>query len=543
MKMGGGKKKNTPNNRQGQQNTAGPKPQQLQQNEMPKDTTKENRDVTEDRPPGEVTAEMKELIKSVIDLKITNDVTQIAGSSQTGNASARSGHEKKGANTEEVAKQPSKSKEEVMAERKARAAEAKARKAAAAAAKKAAKEGVQPQRNGRNENEERAPSHEKGSKGGKAKEPNPKGSLRKAASSEGAAKPNGNEAVKSAFSSGTSSSRPSQPFKRVHFDMTPSEGNGPNQRERHPSFTDVSTANVHPAFLNFAARCEAREVIGIDAVCVAFIHAFKEFLNEYKLSENRKMSHDLDQAIRPHFSYLTQNGTQPFPLALGNLIRQLKKEINQLPDGTSELDGKNELMEWLDDFCSQNFDLALRAISSFCLSKMESTNYVLTYSWCPVVERVLLDAYEQKLSLHVCVLDSPVEPRGRCLAKTLCSRNIACTYGMLNAIGYVIKQCRLVLLGCSAILSNGFVVADRGASQVALVAAAANVPVLVAAQTLKFVDRVQTFDRSVREVSALVGERQETIPADLVTAVVTELRIVPPSSAPAVLKAKQLAVG
>uniref|UniRef100_A0A914RNN9 Translation initiation factor eIF2B subunit delta n=1 Tax=Parascaris equorum TaxID=6256 RepID=A0A914RNN9_PAREQ len=120
--------------------------------------------------------------------------------------------------------------------------------------------------------------------------------------------------------------------------------------------------------------------------------------------------------------------------------------------------------------------------------------------------------------------------------------------------------CRLVLLGCSAILSNGCVVADRGASQVALVAAASNVPVLVVAQTLKFVDRVrfhlesfsllghdlfkvQTFDRSAREVSALIGERQETIPADLVTAVVTELRIVPPSSAPAVLKAKQLAIG
>uniref|UniRef100_A0A0M3HGI7 Translation initiation factor eIF2B subunit delta n=1 Tax=Ascaris lumbricoides TaxID=6252 RepID=A0A0M3HGI7_ASCLU len=117
-----------------------------------------------------------------------------------------------------------------------------------------------------------------------------------------------------------------------------------------------------------------------------------------------------------------------------------------------------------------------------------------------------------------------------------------------SVIGSVVKClvdgiCRLVLLGCSAILSNGCVVADRGASQVALVAAASNVPVLVVAQTLKFVDRVQTFDRSAREVSALIGERQETIPADLVTAVVTELRIVPPSSAPAVLKAKQLAIG
>lgn len=48
----------------------------------------------------------------------------------------------------------------------------------------------------------------------------------------------------------------------------------------------------------------------------------------------------------------------------------------------------------------------------------------------------------------------------------------------------------MVLLGCSAILSNGFAVAERGTSQVALVASASNIPVLVAAQTCKFVDRV-----------------------------------------------------
>lgn len=38
-------------------------------------------------------------------------------------------------------------------------------------------------------------------------------------------------------------------------------------------------------------------------------------------------------------------------------------------------------------------------------------------------------------------------------------------------------------------------------------------------------------------------DQMEILPADLVTAVVTELRILHPSSAPAVLKAKQLAVG
>lgn len=56
----------------------------------------------------------------------------------------------------------------------------------------------------------------------------------------------------------------------------------------------------------------------------------------------------------------------------------------------------------------------------------------------------------------------------------------------------------MVLLGCSAILSNGYVVADRGSSSVALVASAANVPVLVATQTFKFVDTVSYCTRTLK---------------------------------------------
>uniref|UniRef100_A0A0M3IK04 Translation initiation factor eIF2B subunit delta n=1 Tax=Ascaris lumbricoides TaxID=6252 RepID=A0A0M3IK04_ASCLU len=436
--MGGGKKKNPPNNRQQATNTAKPKPQQ-QHNKVARAVTGEEHGNTTERHARDVSAEVKELLKNVVDLRITSDAPGTARSSKGADSHQCASSQKQfgEGSTEE---QPTKTKEEILAERKAKAAEAKARKAAAAAAKKAASEGgsssgtSELQINEHNKKKHEAKTREMSNYEGEPKESKQKEFPQNEIPEEKAARPNGSDIVKSAISSKSSSARPSQPFKHVHFDMTPPEGNVASQRQRHPSFTEVSTANVHSSFLNFAARCEAKDIVGIDAVCVAFIHAFKEarlfssfdvsescvgqfcfaaFLSDYTMNENRKMSHDLDQAIRPHFSYLTQNGSQPFPLALGNLIRQLKKEINRLPDDISELDGKSALSEWLDDFCSQNFDLALRAISSFCLSKMISAPYILTYSWCPVVERVLLDAYEQKLCLHVCVLDSPVEPRGQ----------------------------------------------------------------------------------------------------------------------------------
>lgn len=53
---------------------------------------------------------------------------------------------------------------------------------------------------------------------------------------------------------------------------------------------------------------------------------------------------------------------------------------------------------------------------------------------------------------------------------------------------------------------------------------------------------MQSFSHGIHEVNTLMSERKEVVAADLITALVTELRILPPSSAPAVLKAKQLAV-
>lgn len=75
-------------------------------------------------------------------------------------------------------------------------------------------------------------------------------------------------------------------------------------------------------------------------------------------------------------------------------------------------------------------------------------------------------------------------------------------------------------------------------SLLALCAQAKNIPVLVAAKTCTFVDKVRLDEHLA---TALLTEPIETIPEDLVTALVTDLRILPPSSAPAVLKAKQLA--
>lgn len=141
-----------------------------------------------------------------------------------------------------------------------------------------------------------------------------------------------------------------------------------------------------------------------------------------------------------------------------------------------------------------------------------------------------------------------------------------------------------VLLGAHALLANGYVMGRAGSSQIALVAKHFNVPVLVCCETYKFTERVQTDSIVFNELGMYfrhrikyyiyiitfnsiinysnkiflgnendvmpkeqwlnnryltpLGLRYDVTTSDLITAVVTEIAILPCTSVPVVLRVR-----
>jgi translation initiation factor 2B subunit (eIF-2B alpha/beta/delta family) len=329
---------------------------------------------------------------------------------------------------------------------------------------------------------------------------------------------------------------------KVRFDIQPGNTAAkPNDHKpRKSKFILATPTNVHPVFRRLSARCDANKLSGVNELLYEFHGTLIEFINGYNGEPDISYKASLKTTIQPQLNCLSDNSARPFPLAMGNLIRQFRKKLNGLDENLSVQETKEHLTEWIKEKRIENFELAGKAITEFTIQKLRSQSHrnILTYSRCPVVEQIILTAAaEENLDLHVFVVDSPIG-HGKVLLDTFSEHNILCTYGELSSIGYLIDQVSLVLLGCSGILSNGRVVAPRGSSLLALCAQTKNIPVLVAAKTCTFVDKVR-LDEHIS--TALLSEPIETIPEDLVTALVTDIRILPPSSAPAVLKAKQLA--
>ena len=123
---------------------------------------------------------------------------------------------------------------------------------------------------------------------------------------------------------------------------------------------------------------------------------------------------------------------------------------------------------------------------------IEDSDVILTYGFSSLVKRILLEAHAAGKKFRVVVLDAHPHCDGLELLRRLVAARIPTTYMLISAAPYIMPEVTKVLLGAHALLANGNVMSRVGASQVALVAKAHNVPVLVCCETYKFCEKVQT---------------------------------------------------
>lgn len=194
-------------------------------------------------------------------------------------------------------------------------------------------------------------------------------------------------------------------------------------------------------------------------------------------------------------------------------------------------------------------------------------NIFLFYSYSSsLIDYILKHAQtEGKVNFSVIVVDSRPFLEGQELLRKLVSYNINCTYVLINAVSFIMPEVTKVLLGAHALLSNGYVMARTGTAQVALVARSFNVPVLVCCETHKFTERFQTDaivynelgnpdDLVVSHTCKLsnwqsqhklvpLNLNYDITPPELVTAVVTEVAVLPCTSVPVILRYRPTEIG
>ncbi|XP_061096970.1 translation initiation factor eIF-2B subunit delta isoform X1 [Conger conger] len=324
----------------------------------------------------------------------------------------------------------------------------------------------------------------------------------------------------------------------------------------------IPSTVIHPAIVRLGLQYSQGIVAGSNSRSIALLHAFKQVVRDYSTPPNEELSRDLVNKLKPYISFLNQ--CRPLSASMGNAIKYMKKEISNIPSHCKEEEAKATLLTCIDKYITEKIQLAAEAISKYAIEKISDGDVILVYGCSSLVNHILSEAFEKERKFRVIVVDSRPRLEGREALRRLVKKGIHCTYVLISALSYILPEVSKVFLGAHALLANGYVMSRVGTSQIALVAKAYNVPVLVCCETYKFCERVQTdsfVSNELDDPDDLIVTRKgktqlehwqkvrslgllnlvyDVTPPDFVDLVITDLGMIPCTSVPVVLRVKNV---
>lgn len=109
----------------------------------------------------------------------------------------------------------------------------------------------------------------------------------------------------------------------------------------------------------------------------------------------------------------------------------------------------------------------------------------------PMLEGSSINLHSHRQTFVLIIVPLFVYGLGKRLLSILASAGIQCTYILLPAVGAIINEVSLVLVGAHSIHSNGAVYSRAGTALVAMMAKQHSVPVVVCCETYKYSETVQ----------------------------------------------------
>jgi translation initiation factor eIF-2B subunit delta len=244
-------------------------------------------------------------------------------------------------------------------------------------------------------------------------------------------------------------------------------------------------------------------------------------------------------------------------------IRWLKKGMADIVEHDPPLnddEARAQLIERIEHFIRERITMADKLIVQNGLQKIHDGDVILTYAKSSVVENLLLETKKKGIDFKVIVVDSRPLFEGKHLLRRLVAAGIDCSYHLLSSVYIALKSVTKVIMGAHALLNNGAVYSRIGSSMVAMAASDKQIPVMICCETYKFVNRTQVDSFVLNELGnpddlVNTGLKQEeaalsswrdqpdlrllnllydVTPSKYISLVVTEVGLIPCTSAPVV---------
>lgn len=307
--------------------------------------------------------------------------------------------------------------------------------------------------------------------------------------------------------------------------------------------------SLHPAVLQLGLLYAEGICRGGNERCRAMLEVYSKLIGEYNPPSSKlgDLRPHLDSSVlKPAFQYWTSQ-CRPHSVSMGNAFTFLKSAVASLERDISLQELKQVLQETIQAYIRERMEFADKAIAGHVSPKIVNGDVLLVYGHSEVIIKLLLEQKRKKKDFSVIVVDSRPLLEGRKTLEQLRRADIPCSYILLNCISYVMKDVTKVLLGASALMTDGSLLGRVGTACVAL--AAQRKAVLVCCETYKISNRVQLESITSNELGdpKLVYEEQvenlrmlnllyDLTPSNYISGIVTEMGILPPTSVAVLLR-------
>lgn len=247
---------------------------------------------------------------------------------------------------------------------------------------------------------------------------------------------------------------------------------------------------IHSSIIKIGLKMNQNLISDPTNRCIAFLVALKSVIQDYVQPESKQIARDLEQKLDRYVSFLDK--CRPLCISMRNVIRIMRSYILKLSPELSLKDAKSNLIDQIDKFKHEEIECGLDGIREHGNLKINQDDVILTFGNSFLIKHIFKKAKNSGKKFRVIVVDSYPRLNGRKLVEFLNKLNIDVTYVLISALSYVMKEVNKVLIEAHTLLANGYMISDMGSSQIALVAKAHNVPVLICCETYKFSERVHT---------------------------------------------------
>jgi ribose 1,5-bisphosphate isomerase len=225
---------------------------------------------------------------------------------------------------------------------------------------------------------------------------------------------------------------------------------------------------------------------------------------------------------------------RPTEIELGSIINLVLFKISD-----NEIEDVERLKDFAMSACDKQIaeaEVAMQRLIENGAKQIHEGDRILTHCHSRTVVGILREAKKQGRDFTVLVTETRPLKQGLITAKDLLSSNIKIVYGVDSDMGFLMKKCTKVLVGCDAILPDGSIVNKIGTLPMAIVAKAFGKPFIVAGLTSKLTGKVEIEERDPHEVeepsklrgAKIINPAFDVTPGDYVDFIITEKGIVKP---------------